>query len=88
MNTRCANLEAQTLSQQAQLEALSSKKRKRVQVNPNTKFANIESIKRAQEAAALLEVQEAQKQVIFDAQEASRQLQQQSMEELQFEWHI
>ncbi|KER00491.1 hypothetical protein AUEXF2481DRAFT_34698 [Aureobasidium subglaciale EXF-2481] len=39
----------------AQIEALSIKKRKKVPVNPNTKFVNIEVIMKARKAAQLLE---------------------------------
>ncbi|KAI4852974.1 hypothetical protein E4T45_04516 [Aureobasidium sp. EXF-8846] len=65
LNTRNADLEHKIKQQQAQIEALIVKKRRKVLVNPNTKFANIENVIIAQGAAQQIEQQEAERATIF-----------------------
>ncbi|TIA33351.1 hypothetical protein D6C78_07615 [Aureobasidium pullulans] len=73
---------------QAQLDTIVTKKRRKVQVNPNTQFGNIDNITMARQAQALLEEKEASKQVKYDAMAAARELEEQSFEALQFEWQM
>lgn len=57
-------------------------------VIPNTQLASIDNITMAKQAQAVLEAQEAEKQVRYDATAAARELEQQSFELLHFEWQI
>jgi hypothetical protein len=88
LNTRNADLEHKTKQQQAQIEALTVKRRKKVPVNPNTKFANIENIIIAREAAQRTEQIEAKRATVFDVEQASRELQDQSYEACLIEFQI
>jgi hypothetical protein len=88
LNTRQAALEAQAAQLQAQVEALTTKRRRKVPVNPNTKFTNIDNIKRAQEAQALVEAREAIQRPVFNAARVSRDTEIQSFKALQFEWQL
>ena len=55
-NTRAAELEAENARLKHQLDRLQSNRpKKRVAVNPNTQFANIDSIKQAFDKAAALQ---------------------------------
>ena len=49
-------------------------------VIPNTQLASIDNITMAKQAQAVLEAQEAEKQVRYDATAAARELEQQSFE--------
>ena len=88
LNITQVSLTTQNIQLKAQVEALSTKKRKRITPNPNTQFANIDNIIIAKEAQALLEAQLAAKQPIFDAEQVSKVLQEKSIQELQFEWQL
>jgi hypothetical protein len=88
VNTRNAQLEHQNLQQQAQIEALTVKRRKKVPVNPNTKFANIETIIQAREAQKFIEAREAERATVFDVEQASRELLNQSYEACLIEFQI
>jgi hypothetical protein len=87
-NTRNADLEHKTTQQQALIEALTVKKREKVPVNPNTKFANIDIIVKARTAAELLETREATRATDYDAEQASRELLNQSFEARLVEFQI
>lgn len=88
LNASHVALEHRNTQLQSQLDQLTTKRRRKVPVNPNTQFANIDNIIMAKQAQAVLEAQEAAKQVRYDATAAARELEQQSFESLQFEWQI
>ncbi|KAH0174500.1 hypothetical protein KCU67_g732, partial [Aureobasidium melanogenum] len=88
LNTNQVVLEHRNTQLQAQLDQIATKRRRRVPTNPNTQFANIDTIIMAREAQAVYEAQEATKQARYDATAAARELEQQSFESLQFEWQI
>lgn len=88
LNTSTVALETQNAQLKARLQVLTTKKRKKVPINPNTQFANIDSIIIAKRACAIQEAQEAARQPLFDAEQASNALQEKSFEELQFEWQL
>ena len=76
------------MQQQALIEALTVKKRKKVPVKSNTKFANIDIVVKARAAAELLETREATRATEFDAEQASRELLNQRLEPCLVEFQI
>jgi hypothetical protein len=70
------------------VEGLAIKRHKKVPIDPNLQFATVETVMTARECLAIQEAQEAARQVRYDAASAARELADQSMESLQFEWQI
>ncbi|WEW58418.1 hypothetical protein PRK78_003886 [Emydomyces testavorans] len=89
MNVEQALLQASNYKLNNQLEGLqSSKAKKRVEVNPNTQFANIEFIKKTQDEAKALEQHTQQKQPDLQAKKAAAEVLQAGMEACMIEWHL
>lgn len=74
LNASHVTLEHRNTQLQSQLDQLTTKRRRKVPVNPNTQFANIDNIIMAKQAQAVLEAQEAAKQVRYDVTAAAREV--------------
>ncbi|THY67134.1 hypothetical protein D6C86_10555, partial [Aureobasidium pullulans] len=74
LNASYVALEHRNTQLQSQLDQLTTKRRRKVPVNPNTQFANIDNIIMAKQAQAVLEAQEAAKQVRYDVTAAAREV--------------
>ncbi|THY11709.1 hypothetical protein D6D01_08826 [Aureobasidium pullulans] len=74
LNASHVALEHRNTQLQSQLDQLATKRRRKVPVNPNTQFANTDNIIMAKQAQAVLEAQEAAKQVRYDVTPAAREL--------------
>ena len=87
LNARHA-LDKQTLQlRDSQLQQLSSKNtRKRITVDPNTRFTTIEQIKEAQAAQAVSKAIAEAKQPELQAKKAAEAMLQASLQSCQFEW--
>ncbi|KAL1957865.1 hypothetical protein VTO42DRAFT_5430 [Malbranchea cinnamomea] len=91
---KTARLVGQLAAQQAGLEStinklaneLQDKKKKRVQVDPNTRFANIQQIKEALDAAAAQEAHLQQRQSEIEAERAAEAALQAGLDARTFEW--
>ena len=71
-NTRAAQLKAENERLKYQLDSTRvARIRKRVQVNPNERFSNVESIKAAIDRAAALQAQQASSSAEKEAQKAA-----------------
>jgi hypothetical protein len=71
-NTRAAQLEAEDQRLKYQLDSTTvTRVRKRVQVNPNQRFSNVESIKAAIDRAAAQQAQQASTLPVNEAQKAA-----------------
>lgn len=76
-------------AQEAKLHNLhSAKTRKRITVNPNTLFVNIDQIKKAQEEQAAAEAAAAVKKPYLDAKKAAEAMQNITLQACQFEWQL
>ena len=74
---------------QAQLEQLQSQKlRKKFPVDPNTRIANIEVIKKTQEEAAALDAAKKTKDCQPEAQNAPESIQKATFESMLFSWQL
>jgi len=89
LNTQHA-LDQQTLRvQSAQIKQLSiNKTRKKITVNPNTRFANIEQIKQAQIEQAARQAELDAKEPELEAKRAAEAILSMSLQACQFEWQI
>jgi DDE superfamily endonuclease/Tc5 transposase DNA-binding domain len=83
-NAEIATLKAQVARLEKTVEDISGivRKRKRVVPDPNERFARIDQIVAAQEAAKKAEQREAEKQVLYDAEETSREIEKTTFESL------
>jgi hypothetical protein len=88
LNTQHVVLQAQNDGCKASLQSYTEKRRKRVQVDPNTLFANIETVIQAQRAQALIEASLAGTQPIIDAKNASEAIMMYEQAELQSTWQL
>ena len=72
------------------MEELRAKKKRKVTVDPNSLFANIETIKRSVDEAAKAEelVKEREPAGEAEALQVSRALEQAKMESCMFEWQL
>jgi hypothetical protein len=88
-NTRAAELQAQNERLKYQLDMCKiTRTRKRVQVNPNERFSNIENIKAAIDQAAALEAEQASKSPEKEAQRAAAAAATCSLKSMCTEWQI
>jgi hypothetical protein len=88
-NTRAAGLEAKITQLNYQLEKLQHKKpKKRIMLNANTQFANIENIKKALDEAAAAKAHEATKDHEREAQKAAAEIAASSLQAMSFEWQL
>lgn len=88
-NTRSAQLEAENQRLKYQLDAIQSTRvRKRVQVNPNERFSNVESIKAALERATAIHAEQAAKAPEKEAQKAAAATAALSLESMCTEWQV
>lgn len=84
-----ASQEAVIERQQAQIEALApSKPRKRVAVDPITRFANIDTIYTAQQESKRIELEREEKGLIWDAQKAANAVAAKNLADMCFEWQL
>ncbi|OAF58839.1 hypothetical protein VC83_06125 [Pseudogymnoascus destructans] len=89
LNAIQAGHEATIQRQKAEIESLQAKKpRKRITVDLNSRFANIESIKKALDEAAALEAQRKGKVTEFAAQKATEIRSNMTLESMTFEWQL
>jgi hypothetical protein len=89
LNAIQAGHEATIQRQKAEIESLQAKKpRKRITVDPNSRFANIESIKKALDEAAALEAQRKVKDTEFVARKAAEAISNMTVESMTFEWQL
>jgi hypothetical protein len=89
LNAIQAGHEATIQRQKAEIESLQAKKpRKRITIDPNLRFANIESIKKALDKAAALEAQRKGKDAKFIAQKAVEASSNMTLESMTFEWQL
>ncbi|KAI4750748.1 hypothetical protein E4T52_16693 [Aureobasidium sp. EXF-3400] len=88
LNATQVALQHRNAQLQLQVDTLAIKKRKKVPIDPNLKFATVDTVIKAREALVTQEAQEAARQVRYDASLAARELAEQSFESLQFEWQI
>ena len=82
--------EANNRQLQVQLEELRAKKKRTVTVDPNSLFANIETIKQSMDEAAKVGELAKEKEHAGEAEalRASRALEQMKMESCMFEWQL
>ncbi|KAI4819775.1 hypothetical protein E4T45_10534 [Aureobasidium sp. EXF-8846] len=88
LNAKQVALQHRNAQLESQVEGLAIERRKRVPVDPKLKFATVQNVIQAREALITQEAQEAARQVRYDASAAARDLAEQSIESLQFEWQI
>jgi hypothetical protein len=75
--------------QQHQIESLTPvKPRKKVTIDPNTRFASIESIRAAQEESKRVAKERAQKQPLWDAKKAANEAAATALSNMCFEWQL
>ena len=88
-NTRAAQLEAQNQQLRYQLNSYKiTHVRKRVQVNPNERFSNVESIKAAIDQAAALQAQRATVSAENEAEKAAAEAAALTLSSMCNEWQI
>lgn len=89
-NTRAAMLEAEVSSLKLKLDRYESKAKakKKVQVDPNTRFAEIGAIKKALDEAQAQQVINTQREAQFEARMAREAQADVSMESMQFDWQL
>ena len=88
-NTRAAQLEAENQRLKYQLDTTrNTRVRKRVQVNPNERFSNIESIKAAIDRAAALQAEQASTSPEKEAQKAAAAAAALTLSSMCTEWQI
>ena len=88
-NTRAAQLEAENQRLKYQLDSFKiTRSRKRVQINTNERFSNIESIKAAIDRAAALQAQEATTTPEKEAEHAATIAAAQTLNSMCTEWQI
>jgi hypothetical protein len=88
-NTRAAQLEAENQRLKYQLDSTRDTcGRKRVQVNPNERFSNIQSIKAAIDQAAALEAQQASRSPEKEAQKAAAAASALALDSMCTQWQI
>ena len=88
-NTRAAQLEAdnQRLKHQLDYHKI-TRTRKRVQVNPNECFSNVESIKAALDRAAALKAQQGSTTPEKEAQKAAAEVAARTLDSMCTQWQI
>jgi hypothetical protein len=88
-NTRAAQLEAENQRLKYQLDSTTvTRVRKRVQVNPNQRFSNVESIKAAIDRAAAQQAQQASTSLENEAQKAAEAAAARTLNSMCTEWQI
>jgi len=88
-NTRAAQLEAENQRLKYQLDSTRiTRSRKRVQINPNERFSNIQSIKAAIDRAAALKAQQAIISPEKEAQKAAAEAAALTLNSMCNEWQI
>ncbi|USP74411.1 hypothetical protein yc1106_01685 [Curvularia clavata] len=88
-NTRAAQLEAQNQQLRYQLDSYKiTRVRKRVQVNPNERFSNVESIKAAIDQAAALQAQRATVSAEKEAEKAAAEAAALTLSSMCNEWQM
>jgi hypothetical protein len=88
-NTRAAQLQAENQRLECQLSQIRGKQtRKRVQVNPNERFSNVETIKAAIDRAAQQQAQKSQKDIELAASRAAAAVAALTLESMCTEWQI
>ncbi|KAL9099808.1 MAG: hypothetical protein Q9163_004743 [Psora crenata] len=87
-NTRNTELVTRVSSLESKLERFQNKSRpkKKVQWDPNTRFAEVESIRKAKQEVAVQERINESKRAQFEARIASQAHMNLSLESMQFEW--
>ena len=89
LNAIQAAHEATIQHQQTEIENLKSKKSwKKVAVNPNKKFVNIDDIKKAQEEAAASQMKKDAKKQELEAKKASEAIAAATLESMCFQWQL
>ncbi len=89
LNAEKAGLEMVIQSQAAKIENLEAKKpKKKVAEDPNTRFVNIENIRRAQEELAIQEQRKKQREPIVEARKLADQMAKANMQEFMHEWQL
>lgn len=89
LNAIQAGYEATIERQKAEIDRLQGKKtRKRITIDPNIRFADVEKIKEAMDKAAALEVQNKAKDTESLARKASEAISNISIESMSFEWQL
>lgn len=89
LNTQQALAQATIQKQAAQLQELTTTKRqKQVTHDPNTHFANIDSIMQAQREAKAFAAKQAARQLDKEAQRLAEEMQKTSMESCMNSWQI
>ena len=88
-NTRAAQLKAENQQLKYQLHSTTvTRVRKRVQVNPNQRFSNVESIKAAIDRAAAQQAQQASTSPENKAQKAAEAAAARTLNSMCTEWQI
>ena len=88
-NTRAAQLKAQNQQLRYQLDSYKiTRVRKRVQVNPNERFSNVESIKAAIDRAAAQQAQQASTSPENKAQKAAEAAAARTLNSMCTKWQI
>jgi hypothetical protein len=88
-NTRAAQLQAENHRLEYQLSQIRGKQtRKRVQVNPNERFSNVETIKAAVDRAAQKQAQKSQKDMELAASRAAAAASSLTIQSMCTEWQI
>ena len=88
-NTRAAQLKAENQRLKYQLDSTTvTRVRKRVQVNPNKRFSNVESIKAAIDRAAAQQAQQASTLLENEAQKAAEAAAARTLNSMCTEWQI
>lgn len=89
ITTIAAKLQAEKRSLEMSVEELESKRKmKKLTVDLNSQFANVENIKRAIEEAKAAEARAARRQPEEELKRVSRKLEQSNMESCMFEWQL
>ena len=85
-NTRAAQLEAENQRLKYRIDSNKiTRSRKRVQVNPNERFSNVEAIKAAIDQAAALQAQRSDEQ---EAEKAAKEAAALTLQSMCTEWQI
>jgi hypothetical protein len=88
-NTRAAQLEAENQRLKYQLDSTRiNRSRKRVRVNPNERFSNVESIKAAIDRAAALQAQQTSNSPDKEAEKAAAAAAALTLNSMCTEWQI
>ena len=88
-NTRAAELQAENQRLKYQLDSTRvTRPRKRVQVNPNERFSNVESIKAALDRAAALKAQQDSTTPEKEAQKAAAEVAARTLDSMCTQWQI